>query len=165
MALTLHGLMAAWLSLLLALCLQVMPLPDPWLIWRPDWLGLMLIYWCVAAPRRVGVFHGFVLGLLLDLIEGSPLGQNALVFSLLAYLSLLVYQRMRTYALLQQAVLVFVLLGIAQLIEQWLRTISGPFSINLVFLLSALIGALLWPWLFTMLQALRRRFDYQPKDL
>lgn len=165
MTLTLRDLLVVWLSLLLGLCLQVMPLPDSWLIWRPDWLGLMLIYWCVAAPRRVGVLHGFGLGLLLDLIEGSPLGQNALVFSLLAYLSLLIYQRMRTYALLQQSVLVFVLLGIAQLIEQWLRTIFGPFSINLAFLLSALIGALLWPWLFTMLQALRRRFEYQMKDL
>lgn len=158
-AMTLRGLTMIWLSLLLALCLQVMPLPDVWLVWRPDWLGLMLIYWCVTLPQRVGVFHGFVLGLMLDLIEGSPLGQNALVFSLLAYLSLLVYQRMRAYALVQQAVLVFVLLGIAQLIEQWLRTIFGPFSINLAFLLSALIGAILWPWLFTMFQALRRHLS------
>ncbi len=154
-----RGLLTIWLSLLLALCLQVMPLPDAWLIWRPDWLGLILVYWCVTAPQRVGVFHGFVLGLLLDLIEGSPLGQNALVLSLLAYLSLLVYQRMRAYALVQQAVLVLVLLGIAQLTEQWLRTIFGPFSINLVFLLPALIGAVLWPWLFTMLQAMRRRLN------
>lgn len=154
-----RGLAVIWLSLLLALCLQVMPLPDAWLIWRPEWLGLMLIYWCVSAPQRVGVFYGFVLGLLLDLIEGAPLGQNALVFSLLAYLSLLVYPRMRAYALIQQAVLVFVLLGIAQLVEQWLRTLLGPFSINLAFLLSALIGAVLWPWLFTMLQTLRRRLN------
>lgn len=150
-------LLLIWLTLLLALCLQVMPLPDAWLFWRPEWLGLMLIYWCVAAPQRAGIFHGFVLGLLLDLIEGSPLGQNALVLSLLAYLALLVHQRMRAYSLAQQSILVLVLLGIAQLLEQWLRTMFGPFSINLAFLLSALIGAVLWPWLFTMLQALRRR--------
>lgn len=156
---TFRGLLMIWLSLLLALCLQVMPLPDAWLVWRPDWLGLILVYWCVVAPQRVGVFYGFVLGLLLDLIEGSPLGQNALVFSLLAYLALLLYQRMRAYALVQQAVMVFILLGIVQLVEQWLRTIFGPFSINLAFLLSALIGAVLWPWFFTLLQAVRRRLS------
>lgn len=156
---TFRGLLMIWLSLVLALCLQVMPLPDAWLIWRPDWLGLTLVYWCVVAPQRVGVFYGFMLGLLLDLIEGSPLGQNALVFSLLAYLSLLLYQRMRAYALVQQAVMVFILLGIVQLVEQWLRTIFGPFSINLAFLLSALIGAVLWPWFFTLLQAGRRRLN------
>lgn len=154
-----RGLATIWLSLLLTLCLQIMPLPDAWLIWRPEWLGLMLIYWCVSAPQHIGVFYGFVLGLLLDLIEGAPLGQNALVLSLLAYLSLLVYQRMRAYALVQQAVLVFVLLGIAQLVEQWLRTLLGPFSIDLAFLLSALIGAVLWPWLVTLLQLLRRRLS------
>jgi rod shape-determining protein MreD len=156
---TFRGLLMIWLSLLLALCLQVMPLPDAWLVWRPDWLGLILVYWCVVAPQRVGVFYGFILGLLLDLIEGSPLGQNALVFSLLAYLALLLYQRMRAYALVQQAVMVFILLGIVQLVEQWLRTIFGPFSINLAFLLSALIGAVLWPWFFTLLQAVRRRLN------
>ncbi|MBZ9538493.1 rod shape-determining protein MreD [Modicisalibacter tunisiensis] len=154
---SLRSLLMTWVTLGLALCLQAMPLPDAWLIWRPDWLGLMLIYWCLVAPRRVGVFHGFVLGLLIDLVEGAPLGQNALVLSLLAYLSLLLYSRMRAYALIQQAVLVFVLLGIAQLVEQWLRTIFGPFAINLAFLLPALIGAVLWPWLFTLLQMLRRR--------
>lgn len=152
-----QGMLLIWSSLLLALCLQVMPLSDVWLMWRPDWLGLMLIYWCVAAPQRVGVMHGFTLGLLLDLIEGSPLGQNALTLSLLAFLCALVYQRLRAYSLVQQAVLVFVLLGIVQLVEQWLRTIFGPFSIHLAFLLPSLIGAVLWPWLFTMLQALRRR--------
>ena len=53
--------------------------------------------------------------------------------------------------------LVFILLGIAQLVEQWLRTIFGPISVSLEFLLPALIGALLWPWLFTMMQVVRRR--------
>ena len=156
-AIGLRGILLIWLSLLLALCLQVMPLADVWLMWRPDWLGLMLIYWCVVMPQRVGVLHGFVLGLLLDLIEGSPLGQNALTLALLAFLCALLYQRLRAYSLLQQALLVFMLLGLVQLVEQWLRTIVGPFSMHLAFLLPSLIGALLWPWLFTMFQMLRRR--------
>nr|WP_168013569.1 rod shape-determining protein MreD [Halomonas salinarum] len=154
----LRGYLLVWTTLLLALCLQVMPLADKWLMWRPDWLGLMLIYWCMVMPQRVGVFYGFILGILLDLIEGSPLGLNALALSLLAFLIALVYQRMRAYSLVQQAVLIVVLLGIVQLVEQWLMTLFGPFSIHLAFLLPSLIGALLWPWLFTMLQALRRRF-------
>ena len=48
-----------WITLLLALGLQVMPMPDAWLIWRPNWLGMMLAYWCIAAPSRVGVFYGW----------------------------------------------------------------------------------------------------------
>ncbi|KFC49863.1 rod shape-determining protein MreD, partial [Halomonas sp. SUBG004] len=53
-------LVVVWLSLVLALCLQVMPLADGWQVFRPEWVGLMLIYWCMRAPDRVGVFHGFV---------------------------------------------------------------------------------------------------------
>ncbi|MGM0702636.1 MAG: rod shape-determining protein MreD [Pseudomonadota bacterium] len=146
-----------WLSLLLALCLQVMPLAEGWQVWRPDWLGLMLIYWCMAAPDRVGVLHGFVLGILLDLIEGATLGQNALALSLLAFLCALVYPRFRAYSLLQQSLLILVLLGLSQLTEQWLRTLFGPFSMHLSFLLPSLIGAALWPWLATMFRAMERR--------
>ncbi|RCV91134.1 rod shape-determining protein MreD [Billgrantia montanilacus] len=146
-----------WLTLLLALCLQVMPLAEGWQIWRPDWLGLMLIYWCMSAPDRVGVLHGFVLGILLDLIEGAPLGLNALTLSLLAFLSALIYPRFRTYSLFQQSLLILVLLGLVQLVEQWLRTLFGPFSMHLAFLLPSLIGAVLWPWLTTMFQSIERR--------
>lgn len=154
------NLLWIWMTLLLALCLQVMPLADGWQVWRPDWLGLMLIYWCMREPMRVGVFHGFLLGLMLDLIEGAPLGQNALMLSLLAFLCALVYPRFRAYSLVQQAVLIFVLLGTVQLAEQWLRTLFGPFSMHLSFLLSALIGALLWPWLTTLFEALGRRLAH-----
>ncbi len=151
------GMLWIWFTLLLALCLQVMPMADGWQIWRPDWLGLMLIYWCMKAPHRVGVLHGFVLGILIDLLEGAPLGQNALTLSLLAFLCALVYPRFRAYSLVQQAVLILVLLGIVQLVEQWLRTLLGPFSIHLSFLLPSLIGAVLWPWLVTLFEALGRR--------
>lgn len=146
-----------WFSLLLALCLQVMPLPDVWLIWRPQWLGLMLVYWCIVSPQSVGVFHGFLFGLALDVLQGAPLGHNALVLSLTAFMGVLLYQRIRAYSLLQQALLVIVVLGIAQLVDQWLRSIFGAGPVSLSFLLSAVIGGALWPWLYTLLQILRRR--------
>ncbi|MGO2241396.1 MAG: rod shape-determining protein MreD [Halomonas sp.] len=150
-------LLFVWLSLLLALCLQVMPLADGWQVYRPEWLGLMLIYWCMRTPDRVGVFHGFVLGILMDLIEGTALGQHAMVYVLLAFLCALVYPRFRAYSLVQQSALVLVLIGLVQLVAQWLRTIVGDFSIHLAFLIPSLISALLWPWLSTMFQALERR--------
>ncbi|GAA3897712.1 rod shape-determining protein MreD [Halomonas cibimaris] len=146
-----------WLFLLLALCLQVMPLAEGWQLYRPDWVGLMLIYGCMYAPGRVGVLHGFVLGILLDLMQGSVLGQSALVLSLLGFLCALVYARFRAYSLLQQAVLILVLLGIVQLVDQWIRTLWGDFAIHLAFLLPALSSALLWPWLATLLDAVTGR--------
>ncbi|MBZ5486634.1 rod shape-determining protein MreD [Halomonas aquamarina] len=150
-------LVVVWFSLVLALCLEVMPLAEGWQVFRPEWIGLMLIYWCMRVPDRVGVFHGFVLGVLLDLIEGTALGQHALILSLLAFLCALVYPRFRAYSLVQQSVLVLVLLGLVQLVEQWLRTLTGEFSIHLSFLIPSLISAFLWPWLATMFKALEKR--------
>ncbi|MFC7367552.1 MULTISPECIES: rod shape-determining protein MreD [Vreelandella] len=150
-------LILVWVSLVLALCLQVMPLADGWQVYRPEWIGLMLIYWCMRTPDKVGVFHGFIIGILMDLIEGTALGQHALIFSLLAFMCALVYPRFRAYSLVQQSVLVLVLLGLVQLIEQWVRTLTGDFSIHLSFLIPSLISAVLWPWWSTMLKALERR--------
>ncbi|MFC0268293.1 rod shape-determining protein MreD [Kushneria aurantia] len=146
------------LSFLAALVLQMMPLPEQWLLWRPDWAGLVLIYWCTMNPQRVGVFHGFALGLLLDLLQGSALGMYALLYALIAFLVLLLYQRMRIYSLWRQALLVTLVLALVQLIHQWLNATFTGRALHLEFVGAALLGGVLWPWLFTLMQILRRRF-------
>jgi rod shape-determining protein MreD len=146
------------LSFLCALILQVMPLPEEWLLWRPNWVGLVLIYWCIITPYRVGVFHGFLIGMLIDLLQGTPLGENALLYATIAFLTLLLYQRMRIYALWRQAMLVTVVLALMQLFEQWLRAILLSAPLHLEFVYAALLGGILWPWLFTLMQVVRRRF-------
>ncbi|GHC32152.1 rod shape-determining protein MreD [Kushneria pakistanensis] len=146
------------LSFLCALILQVMPLPEEWLLWRPNWAGLVLIYWCIITPYRVGVFHGFLIGILLDLLQGTPLGENALLYAAIAFLTLLLYQRMRIYALWRQAMLVTIVLALMQLFEQWLRTLLLGAPLHLEFVYAALLGGILWPWLFTLMQIVRRRF-------
>ena len=146
-----------WITLLLALGLQVMPMPDAWLIWRPNWLGMMLAYWCIAAPSRVGVFYGFLFGLFLDLLEGVTFGHNALLLSLMAYLVLLLYQRLRIYSLWQQAGLLIVVFGLIQLMDQWLRLMFGASVLHIEFVYSAIVVGVLWPWWFTLMQVIRRQ--------
>lgn len=145
-----------WGSLLVALVLQVMPMPESWLLWRPCWLGMALVYWCLALPSRVGVTHGFVFGLLLDLLDGTMLGEHALMLSMLTFLALLLYQRMRFYSLWQQAPMVMIIVGLILLLEQWLRMgVSGD-SLRIQFILPALLSGLLWPWFFTLMMVLQR---------
>lgn len=146
-------------SFLAALVLQVMPLPEQWLLWRPDWLGLVLIYWCTITPRQVGVFHGFGLGLLLDLLQGTPLGQHALLYAVIAFLILLLYQRMRIYTLWRQALLVTLVLALVELMEQWLSATVNGRLLHLEFVYAALLSGVLWPWLFTLMQVVRRRLS------
>lgn len=146
------------LSILLAVLLSIVPLPF-WAQWaRPEWLALVLVYWTIALPNRVGIGVAWCSGLLLDIVEGNQLGQSALSLSLLAYICLVLYQRLRMYTAWQQAMVVFLLVGIHQLVGHWVQTLIGIHSPNLLFLLPALISALLWPWLSVVLRFCRRYF-------
>ncbi|ODC02656.1 rod shape-determining protein MreD [Terasakiispira papahanaumokuakeensis] len=146
------------LTLLVALYLQALPMTDAWLLWRPEWLALILLYWCVMSPHRVSVTHGFICGLLLDLIEGTLLGQNAVALSLLCYLGHLTYQRVRMYNMVKQSGVIAVFIGISQLVFQWLQSVSGSGASIAYLMLPAVVSGLIWPWLSTLLHALRRRF-------
>jgi len=153
-----HAYSVILLTFLVAYILAVLPLP-PWLQWgRPDWVALTLIYWCIALPHRVGITTGLVLGLGIDVLEGAVLGQNAFALVVVALLSLILYQRLRVYSLWQQAGVVFILVGINQLICQWLQNIEGVSTLPPLFLLPAFSSALLWPVVLHTLRGLRRHY-------
>lgn len=147
------------LTFVFHLLLSAMPLPDSLLWLQPEWVTMTLIYWCIALPHRVGVFAGFFLGLSVDLLDGSLLGQNALAMSLVAYLSLMLYQRLRNYGAWQQAAMVGVLIGISLMVFQWIQNLTSVAADSVAFLLPALTSALLWPWFFIALRTIRRRFQ------
>ncbi len=153
-----QGFWVIQFTLLVGLYLQALPMPTFLLYMRPEWLSLVLIYWSLNLPQRVGVAHGFVWGLLLDLIEGTLLGHNAAVMSLLVFLCNSFYQRIRMYSLLKQSALVFLLIGVSQLVFQWLQSVFGSISSIGFLLLPALISAVLWNWIYVLMQSLKRRF-------
>lgn len=154
-----YGYGVILLTFLVAFVLAVLPLPS-WLLWgRPEWVVLTLIYWCIALPQRVGIATGLVMGVGMDVLEGAILGQNAFAMVVVALLSLILYQRLRVYSLWQQAGVVFILVGINQLICQWVQNIEGVSSLPRLFLLPAFSSALLWPVVLHTLRGLRRSFE------
>lgn len=147
------------LTFLVAFVLASVPLPD-WLQWaRPEWVTLTLIYWCIALPQRVGVGFGLLAGLGVDVLEGSVFGQHGLALVVVAFLALVLYQRLRVYSLVQQAAVVFVLVGMSQLLCQWVQNVDGDSGLPRLFLLPALTSALVWPVVMHILRGLRRRFE------
>jgi rod shape-determining protein MreD len=141
-----------------AYLLAVYPLPG-WAVWaRPEWVTLVLIYWVVALPQRVGILTAFGVGLILDILEGALLGQNALSLAVVAFLALVLYQRLRAFNFWQQVAVVFLLLGVNQLLCQWIQNITSVGATNLLFLLPALVGAALWPGVLSLLRHFRRSY-------
>jgi rod shape-determining protein MreD len=153
-----RGLWVIALSFAIAFVLAVYPLPVTLRWARPEWVTLVLIYWVIALPQRVGIVVSFGVGLLLDALEGTVLGQNALSLSVVAYLSLLLYQRLRVFNMIQQCAVIFVMVGINQLVSQWVQNLGGVGAISVMFLLPAFLSALLWPAVLTLLRGVRRRY-------
>jgi rod shape-determining protein MreD len=146
------------LSLLAAATLALVPLGRTWSWWRPEWLLLVLVYWAIALPHRVGLVTAFASGLVLDVMDGAPIGQHMLSLGLVVTVARLMYQRMRVFTLAQQAGVVFILVGIHQLIGQWLLSAQGIHSPGFAFLYCAISSALLWPPVMLMLRSLRRSY-------
>lgn len=146
-------------SFLLAYVLTILPMPV-WLAQtRPDWVALVLVYWCFALPQRVGVGIGWLSGLLQDAVQSSLLGQHALAYAVLAYLTLKLHQRVRVFPLWQQALSVMLLLLLIRLVVLWSNSFVGRPLPVVDYWLGALAGAALWPAVFFLMRELRRGFN------
>ncbi len=104
------------ITIICAFMLAIMPLPDWAIVYRPDWVTLVLIYWSMTLPSRIGVTMAWFAGLLLDVSYGTLMGQHAVGLVLVIYVIHLQHQRLRMASLLQQAIVIFFLLLIKQLL-------------------------------------------------
>ncbi len=144
-------------SLLVALILMILPLPDWAQIYRPNWVALVLIYWSMALPKHVGLWFAFFSGILLDTSLGTLLGQHTMALVIIIFFNLNFHQRIRVLVLAQQAVYVFALLLINQGVVAWVEGIMGRPTPLLAFFSAPLVGMLIWPWVFVILRDIRRK--------
>ncbi len=150
-----------WLTFLVALALDILPLPV-WVQWlRPNWVLLVLIYWIMVMPYRVSVGYAFVLGLICDLLQGTLLGSQALVFVMVAYLVARFCRQIRMYPLRQQMLVVLLLIFFYKLIIYAVLGFIGQLSKVWLYWVSMLVSALLWPWLCLLLDDWRGRLHFE----
>ncbi|MEO1898466.1 MAG: rod shape-determining protein MreD [Methylococcales bacterium] len=140
---------------MLAMCLKVLPLPDYLSRLNPDWVLLILIYWTLAVPERMGVFNAWCVGIIVDVLTGRLLGQQALVYALVSYTCLKFHKRLRQYPLLQQSLFVFFSLLFAQVLIFWIERIDSTTEFTLIFWLPVLVGTVLWPMIYVVLRFIR----------
>lgn len=147
------------LTFVLAAWLEVLPLPEMLDSGRPEWMVLVLIYWVIALPHRVGVFWGFGVGLFQDVLTGVVLGEHALAYALVAYITLLACKRLRVFSPVQQSGIVFLLTGTALLVTYTVQSTTGAMVQSpLMILLPALVSAVLWRAVFVVLRQVRHQF-------
>lgn len=148
------------LTLLGALMLVMMPLPDAARPFRPDWVTMVALYWAIALPRTFGLTIAWISGLLVDASQGALLGQNALGLVLVVAFALREHQRLRVYPVAQQAVIVMLLLLLKEALVLWTSGMAGRAPEQVWLFLAAPATALVfWPVVFVILRDLRRRYQ------
>ena len=144
-------------SIIVALALTMMPLPRLIDAFRPDWVALMLIFWALAMPRTYSVGIAWLIGIVLDAAQGTLLGQHALALCIVVYITVKFHLQMRVFPLLQLTATVFALLALYQFLLFWINGVAGVQASAIVYWAPVLIGALIWPPLYSFLSGVRFR--------
>lgn len=144
-------------TLLAALILNMLPLPTWFEKLRPEWLVLALLYWSIALPHRIGLSIVWCVGLLVDVLGNSVLGEHAFALTLIVYLAMKIHRQVRVFPLWQQALCLFPLLLAYELVILLIRAMLGSSQQVGWFWLPALSSAILWPWIFVLLRDYRHR--------
>ena len=145
------------LSLLLSIILTISTFPLGY--FSPDWIHLFLIYWILATPGSIGLVTAWVIGLLVDVVLGSTLGVNALVYSLIGYLIFKSYMMIRYLTVLQQSILIFFLLLIKVTLILWIDDMMGTSNYTTSLYWTPVISSLAWPLVYYFLRNVRRRYN------
>ena len=144
-----------WFSLITAMLLNMLPLGR--VPWMPDFLALVLVFWNVHQPLRVGIGVAFMFGLGMDVHQSSLLGQHALSYTALAFSATLIHRRLLWFTVPSQAMQVLPLFAIAYGVELLIRVVSGGIFPGWVVLVAPLLESVLWPVASILLLVPQRR--------
>jgi len=134
-------------TLLIAFMLTLLPMPE-WAIWlRPAWVLMTLIYWSIIVPDQINVGTAWIVGILLDVLGGTLLGEHAAALTSVIYIVVRMHTRIRMFPLLQQSLMVFLLILLYQFILYCIQGFLGELPSNWLYWTSSVTSMLLWPWL------------------
>jgi rod shape-determining protein MreD len=151
------GLLGLSLSLLLALVLAIVPLSPAINAARPHLLLLLVIYWSLSAPQLMGLAFAWVCGIALDVLKGTVLGQHALAFLLVAFVTHRFQLRMRLFPIYQQTLMVFALVAVYEGVVYVIDGFIDQAVTTGRHWLPVLTSALLWPLLVAAMDTWGRR--------
>jgi len=148
---------AILLSLIFSVILTISTFPLG--SFSPDWTQLFLIYWILAAPLSIGLLSSWIVGLVLDVVLGSTLGINALMYTIISYLVFKIHHIARYITVFQQSIVIIAILLIKFTLVLWIDSILSINNYNISLYWSCLTSALCWPLVFYSLRVIRRKYN------
>jgi rod shape-determining protein MreD len=147
------------ITLIIAFLITLLPMPS-WTIWmRPQWVLMVVIFWAMFFPERINVGIAWVIGIFLDVMAGTLLGEHALAITLVVYFVVKLHTRLRMYPLLQQGFSIFTLTLLYQFILFCIQGFLGNLPSTWLYWSASVTSMLLWPWIFSILHNYQNRFE------
>lgn len=154
------GRLPVILTIIVSLMLMVMPLPDWAMPFRPDWVALTLIYWAMMLPRTWSVGTAWMIGLVLDVAQGTILGQHALALCVIVFMTVRFHLLMRVFPMQQLTATVFAILALYQFILFWINGVAGVDAPLIKYWGPVISGTLFWPVVSLLLSGVRMRVQH-----
>lgn len=150
------------LTIAAAMLLALVHLPETWPQWlgwlRPVWVALVIFYWVMELPHRIGLIAAWIVGLFVDVLQADPLGLNGALLAGITYVGWRFYERLRMYAILQQGGVIFLLLVLTETTRMLVLEIIEGRGFTWLVLMPPVTSLLVWPFVVIVLDGLRRRF-------
>lgn len=140
------------LTLIAALLVNLLPWSGYGLWIKPDFVALVVLYWCVEEPRKMGFVAAWLLGMLMDVADGTLFGQHALAYIILAYAGIVLHRRVRMFAVTPQALHIIPLLLLNDLIIVIVRMLAGVDFPGWHYFIGSFVAGALWPPLSALLK-------------
>jgi len=153
------GRLSVIVTIIVALMLMVLPLPDRVEPFRPDWVTLTLIYWAMMLPRSWSVGSAWIVGIMLDVAQGTILGQHALALCVAVFVTVRFHLLMRVFPMQQLTATIFALLALYQFLLFWTNGVAGINVESVHYWAPVITGTLLWPLVTMLLSGIRVRIQ------
>jgi len=135
------------ISFLMSMILEILPLPH-WALWfRPEWTFVLLLFWVIFTPHRVGIVTAFFIGIFMDCLMGTLLGQHALAFTVVTYLVIKFHSQLNNAPLLQQLGMLLMLVLLELALQYWIMELVGLPLGHGSYWFPVLTTVMVWPWL------------------
>ena len=145
------------LTFIVGLTLTIMPLPGGIDAFRPDWLAMLVIFWAMQLPRTWSVGTAWIIGIVLDVSQGTLLGQHALALCCVAFITVRFHLLMRVFPITQLTATVFPILATYQFLLFWVNGVAGVSAPLMAYWGPVISGTLLWPIVMAFLSGMRYR--------
>lgn len=159
-----YSFLFIYVTFFFAFAFSVIPWASDFIAFKPYWVLVVLIYWSHTEMEKILYFTPLVIGLLVDSITNSPLGQHAICFIVITFLTRRLFPATRAAGALVELLTIALLILCYSMLNNFLGIFSySSIGFGLAFWFPIVISTLVWWWFKFILDYLQISFNLKSR--